>query len=187
MKLLRYCAKDLLPSEPKFTPRKGRNGRANKTGSTMADTTVEGAEGTRRRDRNDRGEGPEITQEYQYEERPPEREPVEQVQLPPAPPMAPEAAEKVKIEYASINGTLEAKVFDSSWNEIARMPVNELVTKISENSGAKHLVFDGIVTQRLIDAGAKVGIETIVGHRAGEIQNKPDGILVYSFRDLGLE
>jgi len=140
-----------------------------------------------RRDRGDRGRGPRDRQEYQYEERPPEREPVEQPQLPPAPPMAPEVAEKVKTEYTTINGTLEAKVFDSSWNEVARMPVNELVTKIGETAGAKHLVFDGIVTQRLVDTAGKVGIETIVGHRAGEIQNKPEGILVYSFRDLGLE
>ncbi len=67
------------------------------------------------------------------------------------------------------------------------MPVNELVSKIGDISGAKHLIFDGIVTQRLIDTASKVGIETIVGHRAGEIQNKPEGILVYSFRNLGLE
>ena len=139
-----------------------------------------------RRDRNDRGRGRE-RQEYQYEERPPEREPVERPQLPPAPPMAPEVAEKVKAEYSSINGTLEAKVFDSSWGEVGKMPVNELVSKISEITGAKHLIFDGIVTQRLIDTASSVGIDMIVGHRAGEIQNKPEGILVYSFRDLELE
>ena len=139
-----------------------------------------------RRDRNDRGRGRD-RQEYQYEERPPEREPVERPQLPPAPPMAPEVAEKVKAEYSSINGTLEAKVFDSSWGEVGKMPVNELVSKISEISGAKHLIFDGIVTQRLIDTASNVGIDMIVGHRTGEIQNKPEGILVYSFRDLQLE
>lgn len=144
--------------------------------------------GTRyqRRDRNERGRSRE-RQEYQYEERPPEREPAERTQLPPAPAMAPEVAEKVKTEYSSINGTLEAKVFDTSWSEIGKMPVNELVSKIGEIQGAKQLVFDGIVTQRLIDTASKVGIDVIVGHRAGEIQNKPDGILVYSFRDLGLE
>jgi DNA primase len=141
--------------------------------------------GYNRRDRNDR-RGRE-RQEYQYEERPPEREPVEHTELPPAPPMAPEVAEKVKSEYGAINGTLEAKVFDGSWGETGKMPVNELVSKIADINGAKHLIFDGIVTQRLIDSASKVGIETIVGHRTGEIQNKPENILVYSFRDLGLE
>jgi DNA primase len=140
----------------------------------------------RRGDRDRRG-GPRERQEYQYEERPPEREPVEAVPMPPSTPLNPEAAEKVKAEYPAINGTLEAKVFDSSWNELTKMPVNELVTKVGETSGAKHLVFDGIITQRLIDAASKVGIESIVGHRAGEIQNKPDTVQVYSFKDLGLE
>ncbi|MDA4129272.1 MAG: DNA primase DnaG [Thaumarchaeota archaeon] len=139
-----------------------------------------------RRDR-DRGRGPRERQDYQYEERPPEREPVEQPQMPPSAPMNPEAAEKVKSEYSTLNGTLEAKVFDSSWNELSKMPVNELVTKIGESAGAKHLVFDGIITQRLIDAASKVGIESIVGHRAGEIQSKPETVQVYSFKDLGLE
>ncbi len=139
-----------------------------------------------RRDRNDRSRSRD-RQEYQYEERPPEREPVERTQLPPAPPMAPEVAEKVKAEYSTINGTLEAKVFDSSWGEVGKMPVNELVSKIGEISGAKHLIFDGIVTQRLIDSASNVGIDMIVGHRTGEIQNKPESILVYSFRDLALE
>jgi DNA primase len=140
--------------------------------------------GYNRRDRPER-RGRE-RQEYQYEERP-EREPVEHAELPPAPPMPAEAADKVKAEYPSINGTLEAKVFDGSWGETGKMPVNELVSKIVDLNGAKHLIFDGIVTQRLIDSASKVGIETIVGHRTGEIQNKPEGILVYSFRDLGLE
>ena len=53
----------------------------------------------------------------------------------------------MKAEYPAINGTLEAKVFDASWGELTKMPVNELVTKIGETSSAKHLVFDGIITQ----------------------------------------
>jgi DNA primase len=140
-----------------------------------------------RYDRRDRGERrpPRERMEYQYEERPIEREPTPQ--LPPPPPLAPEATEKVKLEYASINGTLEAKIYDSQWSEIAKMPVNELVSKISEVTSAKYLVFDGIITQRLLDSAAKVGVESIVGHRSGEIQNKPENVSLYSFKDLGLE
>jgi len=137
-----------------------------------------------RRDRDNRRPTRERS-DYQYEEKPPERAPAPQ--LPPPPPLAPEVAEKVKTEHAVINGTLEAKVFDSQWAEISRMPVNELVSKIDGVPGAKYLIFDGIVTQRLIDSAAKVGVESIVGHRAGEIQNKPENVAIYSFKDLGLE
>ncbi|MDG6905987.1 MAG: DNA primase [Nitrososphaerota archaeon] len=140
-----------------------------------------------RYDRRERGERrpPRERSDFHYEEKPAERPPPPQ--LPPPPPLAPEAAEKVKVEYASINGTLEAKVYDSQWGEISRMPVNELVSKMDGVSGAKFLVFDGIVTQRLIDTAAKVGVESIIGHRTGEIQSKPDNVTIYSFKDLGLE
>ena len=136
-----------------------------------------------RRDRDRRP--PRERSDYQYEEKPPEREPAPQ--LPPSPPLAAEAAEKVKAEYPAVNGTLEAKIYDAQWTEITKMPVNELVSKIGEVAGAKFLVFDGIITQRLVESAAKVGVESIVGHRAGEIQTKPDSVSLYSFRDLGLE
>jgi len=140
-----------------------------------------------RYDRRDRGDRrpPRERSDYQYEDKPPERAPAPQ--LPPPPPLAPEVTEKVKVEYAAINGTLEAKVFDAQWTEMARMPVNELVSKMDGVSGAKFLIFDGIVTQRLIDSAAKVGVESLIGHRAGEIQNKPENLAIYSFKDLGLE
>jgi len=131
--------------------------------------------------------------DYEYEERrhvaPDYEEPVQapRHEAPPSPPPAPEVAEKIKAEYSSINGTLEAKIYDAQWNEVSRMPVNELVSKIGSAQGAKYLVFDGIVTQRLIDSASKVGVESITGHRTGEIQNKPDNISIYSFRDMGLE
>jgi DNA primase len=108
-------------------------------------------------------------------------------QLPPPPPLAENISEKVKGEFGSVNGTLEAVVYDADLKELSRVLVKDLVTKVNDLQGAKVLVLDGIVTQRLIDASAKVGIETVVAHRAGEIQNKPDELAIYSFKDLGLE
>jgi hypothetical protein len=56
-----------------------------------------------------------------------------------------------------------------------------------DNSGAAYLVFDGIVTQRLIDAAGKAKVKGIVGHRIGEIKNMPEGLSVGTFKDLQLE
>lgn len=138
-----------------------------------------------RRERGERrGRGGGREERYHEERRRNEEEPREQL---PPPPLDATISEKVKGEYPSINGTLEAVVYDSELKESARMAVNELVTKIGEVKGSKLLVFDGIVTQRLVDASASVGISTIVGHRTGDIQNKPAEMSIYSFRDLGLE
>ncbi len=46
------------------------------------------------------------------------------------------------------------------------------------------MVFDGIVTGRLIDAAREKNIETIVGERVAEGVRVPRGIKVRSFRDL---
>jgi DNA primase len=95
--------------------------------------------------------------------------------------------EKVKELYPSLNGTLEAVFLDESLQEVARFPISELVQKMENSNGAKFLVFDGIITQRLIDTASKVGVRTIVGHRTGEIQTLPEGSTIATFRDLGLE
>jgi DNA primase len=136
--------------------------------------------------RRDRGERRGRPREDRYREEH-RRNEEQRVELPPSPPLDPTISEKVKGEYPSINGTLEAVVYDSDLKESARMAVNELVTKVGEVQGSKLLIFDGIVTQRLVDASSRVGISTIVGHRAGEIQNKPAELSIYSFKDLGLE
>lgn len=95
--------------------------------------------------------------------------------------------EKVASLYNSLNGTLEAVVLDESLNEVARMPVNELYPSLEKASGYAHIIFDGIVTQRLVDAASKAGVKTLIGHRLGELQNIPEGLRVNTFKELGIE
>jgi hypothetical protein len=54
-------------------------------------------------------------------------------------------------------------------------------------SGAHFLIFDGIVTQRLVESAAKVGVKGIIGHRTGELSEVPDDVRIGTFRDIGLE
>ena len=95
--------------------------------------------------------------------------------------------EKVASLYNSLNGTLEAVVLDEALNEIARMPVNELYPSLEKVSGYTHIIFDGIITQRLVDAASKAGVKTLIGHRLSELQNIPEGLRVNTFKDLGIE
>lgn len=95
--------------------------------------------------------------------------------------------EKVASLYNSLNGTLEAVVLGEGLNEIIRMPVNELYQSLEKASGYTHIIFDGIITQRLVDAATKAGVKTLIGHRLGEMQNIPDGLKVNTFKDLGIE
>ena len=94
---------------------------------------------------------------------------------------------KAKEIYPSLNGTLEAVLLDQGLQEIGRFPISELVQKMEGSSGAHFLIFDGIVTQRLVESATKVGVKGIIGHRTGELSDVPEDVRIGTFRDLGLE
>jgi len=106
-------------------------------------------------------------------------------------PRAEEADEPVVVKtrelYPNLNGTLEAILLDQGLQEIGRFPISELVQKMEGTSGAQYLIFDGIVTQRLVESAARVGVKGIIGHRTGELNQVPDDVRIGTFRDLGLE
>jgi len=87
--------------------------------------------------------------------------------------------------YSQINETLEAIVLDGSMNTIIKVPVSEIVKKLDDISGGKILILDGIVTQRLIDASDKAGIERIVGHRLADIKRN-SSLKINTFSEIGL-
>ncbi len=122
--------------------------------------------------------GPGGARRERAQERPQERPPDEQDEP---------VVVKTRELYPSLNGTLEAILLDAGLQEVGRFPISELVQKMENSSGAHFLVFDGIVTQRLVESATKVGVKGIIGHRTGELGNIPDDVRIGTFRDLGLE
>ena len=109
-----------------------------------------------------------------------------------AAPKAPEEAEepivaKTRELYPNLNGTLEAVLLDQGLQEIGRFPISELVQKMEGTNGAQYLIFDGIVTQRLVESAFRLGVKGIIGHRTGELGEVPADVRIGTFRDLGLE
>jgi DNA primase len=97
----------------------------------------------------------------------------------------PEILTAVRDVYPQINETLEAVLLDGSMNKLLKVPVSEVIKRLDSAEGGKLLVIDGIVTQRLVDAADKAGIEYIVGHRTGDLK-KPADIRVRTFGDIGI-
>ena len=128
--------------------------------------------------RAEKVETPAPSRRERSAERPPERAPEE--------PEEPVVA-KTRELYPNLNGTLEAVLLDQSLQEIGRFPISELVQKMQGSSGAHYLIFDGIVTQRLVESAARVGVKGIIGHRTGELNEVPGDVRIGTFRDLGLE
>ena len=91
----------------------------------------------------------------------------------------------VRDVYPQINETLEAVILDSSRKTLLKIPVSDVVKKLNSAEGAKMLVLDGIVTQRLVEAADKAGIEYIVGHRMSDLKKSTD-VRVRTFGEMGI-
>ncbi len=87
--------------------------------------------------------------------------------------------------YPDLNETLEAIALDADQNEIFKVPISEVVDKLSSQSGIKYLVLDGIITQRLLDGAKQAGIECVVGHRVAKLSSH-DGLNLKTFTELGI-
>lgn len=98
---------------------------------------------------------------------------------------APEVLTAIRDVYPQINETLEAVILDGSMKQLLKVPVSEVIKRLDSAEGAKYLVIDGIVTQRLVDAADKAGIEYIVGHRTTGV-TKAAEIKVRTFGDVGI-
>ncbi len=96
-----------------------------------------------------------------------------------------ELPQEIRNYLREIDGTLTAVLISPDMQEIARIPVSELPTKISEEKSVKYVVFDGIVTQRLVDAAANLNGEVyLIGVRVGDVQKKPDNIKILTAQEI---
>ena len=87
--------------------------------------------------------------------------------------------------FPNLNETLEAVALDGDQNEIFKVPISEVVSKLSSQSGIKYLLLDGIITKRLLEGAKNAGIECVVGHRVAKLSNS-DGMTLKTFADLGV-
>ncbi len=87
--------------------------------------------------------------------------------------------------YPDLNETLESVALDDKDNQLFKIPISELVDKLSTQTGVKCLILDGIITQRLLDNAKTSGIGCIVGHRAAKLSNL-DGVKIKTFTELGI-
>jgi len=126
---------------------------------------------------------PEEIRHILREEAPPATAQAAAVQRPQ--PQLPQALQQVALQLVKdLEGTLEAVLLDQSFSQSSRVPVSRLYQTIQESSGIKAVVFDGIVTQRLVDAAASKGVGFLIGSRVADGVKAPEGVVFLSFGDL---
>ena len=97
-----------------------------------------------------------------------------------------ELPEKLREYAGEIEGKLMAVILDAELNEVERVPVSELAQKLSElKESAKYVVFDGVITQRLVDIFAEDGKEVyLIGARIGDISSPSDKVHTLTLNNL---
>ena len=89
-----------------------------------------------------------------------------------------------------LRGTLEGVLLDQNMGEIARLPVSELASKLvlsPDNGGyqaVETIVFDGVVTQRVVDLAEEHGVKVIVGDRIAELTRRPNSVRIMTLPEV---
>ncbi len=86
----------------------------------------------------------------------------------------------------SIKETLSAILLADDYSVIETIPVAELAERLQkfENGKVKSIIFDGVITQRLVDIASSIGVKTIIGARIGNITKRPINLKIATFKDL---
>ncbi len=111
--------------------------------------------------------------------------PVEAPVRAPAPPVEKPNLPPAVFDVAKdLRGTLEAVVFDEAGKELSKIPVSELAEKIPSLENAHLVLFDGVVTQRLLDLAAGKSIRYVIGDRVSDGAKRPANVNVMTLSDL---
>ncbi|MFZ2471224.1 MAG: DNA primase DnaG [Methanothrix sp.] len=78
-----------------------------------------------------------------------------------------------------LDGTLSARIMDRNQNVLREVAVRDLARELKETNGdVNGVIFDGVVTQRILDIAADKGLEYLIGAKMGNIAKSPSCVKV---------
>ncbi|MDX1813927.1 MAG: DNA primase DnaG [Candidatus Bathyarchaeia archaeon] len=83
----------------------------------------------------------------------------------------------------ALQGTLEAVLLDAKLEQTERLPVSQLAEKLQNAKGVDTVVFDGIITQRIVDVAGEKNIKRIVASRISEAVKPALNVELVTFKD----
>jgi len=104
----------------------------------------------------------------------------------------PPKKEKPKVEVPKevgeimkgLEGTLEAVLLNEKLEQIERLPVSELAEKLQQVEGVDTVVFDGIITQRIVDMANEKNVKNIIASRISEAVKPPLNVHLTTFSEI---
>ena len=93
--------------------------------------------------------------------------------------------EKFRDMLLDLSTTHNAKILGADGQVLREVAVKSLVNSLKEESeGVDSIVFDGVISQRILDVSADKGIKIVVGTRKGNISKMPADIVIWTKEDL---
>jgi len=87
-----------------------------------------------------------------------------------------EFVEKVKNDSTAI-------LLDENKNIVAEIPVRDLLNTLNEKEGVHAIIFNGIITQRLIDIVSEKGVKYLIGARKANVVRRPIDLRILTFAE----
>jgi len=134
--------------------------------------------------------GPQARPEPRPEFRPEPREPRESREDRPPAPLTPTTKvlnpklEKYRDMLLQLGGSSTARLLDDGDSVVTEVPVRELVDTLKTAKQTRAIVFDGIITQRILDIASEMNMHSVVGTKMGTITKQPAGLEVWTRSDL---
>jgi len=83
-----------------------------------------------------------------------------------------------------LEGTLEAVLFNEKMEQIERLPVSGLAERLQQAEGVDTVVFDGVITQRLVDIANEKNVKFLVAARVSDIVKQSLKVHLLTFADV---
>ena len=83
-----------------------------------------------------------------------------------------------------LRGTLEAVLYDKEWKPLKQVAVRDLVNALSEGEATSYVIFDGVITQRMVDVAQSKGVKALIGARVGDVVRVPEDLIIATIEEL---
>ncbi|MDF1557088.1 MAG: DNA primase DnaG [ANME-2 cluster archaeon] len=94
-------------------------------------------------------------------------------------------ATEFKEHMNELSGTLSGRLLDDNKKVIKEVTVKDLANSIKDvDNKVKSVVFDGVVTQRLVDIASEKDIKDIIGAKIGNVTKAPANLRIASTGEL---
>ena len=83
-----------------------------------------------------------------------------------------------------IRGKGKAVIYGNNFEVVKKVPVGELAETLQKLEKVKAVVFDGVITQRLVDVASEKGAEYIIGAVERDVTKCPVNLSVLTFEEI---